>query len=96
MASFSLSEFLSASISASVLIIMSAVGGIMVPKFVMPQFMRDMSLCVPHGWALDAYLDILVRNKGTAEVLPEIGILILFAALFFGVAIVRMAGQDRR
>ncbi len=95
MASFSRTEFLAASISASVLIIMSAVGGIMVPKFVMPQFMRDMSLFVPHGWALDAYLDILVRNKGTAEVLPEIGILLLFAALFFGVAIVRMARQDR-
>ncbi len=95
MASFSETEFLAASISASVLIIMSAVGGIMVPKFVMPEFMRDMSLFVPHGWALDAYLDILVRNKGTAEVLPEIGILLLFAALFFGVAIVRMARQDR-
>jgi ABC-2 type transport system permease protein len=90
MSAISRTVFLAASISASILIIMTAVGGIMVPKFVMPVAMQDLAKAVPHGWALEGYLDILVRNRDARHILPTVGVLLGFAAFFFLGAVLRM------
>ncbi len=66
---------------------LAAIGGVMVPRFVMPQFMQSLSLISPHAWALSAYQDILMRGYGVAQILPACGALLLFAAAFFGVAV---------
>lgn len=95
MAAVSSSSFQVASVSASILIIMTVLGGIMVPKFVMPAFMQKMSLLVPHGWALDAYLDILVRDVPTVQVLPGVGVLFGFAMGFAAVALWRLGRLSR-
>ncbi|NOZ01933.1 MAG: ABC transporter permease [Deltaproteobacteria bacterium] len=95
MSAMSDSSFHVASVSAAVLIIMTVLGGIMVPKFVMPAFMQKMSLAVPHGWALDAYLDILVRDYGVAQVLPRVGVLLLFALGFALIATWRLKRISR-
>ena len=68
---------------------MAALGGTMVPRFVMPQFMQTLSLITPHAWALTAYQDILVRGYGVMQILPEFGALMAFAAAFFGIALWR-------
>jgi ABC-2 type transport system permease protein len=68
---------------------MAALGGVMVPRFVMPAFMQTLGLITPHAWALTAYQDILVRGYGVAEILPELGALMAFAVAFFGVALWR-------
>ncbi len=83
MASISKSVLLSSSVCASVLIIMAVLGGIMVPKFVMPAVMQRISLAVPHGWALDAYQDVLVRGADAVLIMPQLGVLLLFAVVFF-------------
>lgn len=75
--------------SAAALIIMAVLGGVMVPKFVMPAFMQRLSLFVPHGWALDGYLDVLMRGASVRDVLPNVGALCCFAALPFAVAVLR-------
>jgi ABC-2 type transport system permease protein len=95
MASLSRTVFLSASVSATVLIIMTALGGIMVPKFVMPDVMQKLSLLVPHGWALEGYLDIIVRHRDTVDILPHVGVLLLFCVGFTVFAIVRMHHLNR-
>ena len=95
MASLSKTIFLSASVSATVLIIMTAVGGIMVPRFIMPELMQKMTLFVPHGWALEGYLNIIVRHQPTAEILPHVGALLLFGLGFTAFAIVRMHRMNR-
>ena len=87
--------FMVASISASVLIIMTILGGIMVPKSVLPAFMKRLSLWVPQGWALDGYLNLLVRNYPTAQVLPQAGALLAFAAGFALLALLLMRRADR-
>ncbi len=89
LAAISRSSFMVASISAAALIIMTVIGGIMVPKFVMPAFMQQMSLVVPHGWALDGYLNLLVRHYATEDILPIVGVLCLYALGFFLVALLR-------
>jgi ABC-2 type transport system permease protein len=91
MASISKSGTIVASVTAAVLIIMCVIGGVMVPKFVMPSFMQQMSLFVPQGWAVDSYQDILVRNYGVSDVLPAIGILLLFALGFFVIGMFRLS-----
>ena len=68
---------------------MAALGGVMVPRYVMPDFMRTIGLISPHAWALTAYQDVLVRGYDVARILPEVGVLMGFAVVFFGVALWR-------
>ena len=74
-------------LSSLLVITLAAVGGVMVPSFVMPPFMQTISKISPHAWALAGYQDVIVRGLGVSAVLPEAGALMLFAAAFFGVAV---------
>ncbi len=85
----------SAIISATLSIVMAAVSGIMVPKFVMPRVMQTIGQFTPHGWALEGYLDLLVRDRGMVHILPYAGILCLFAIVIFAIAIARMRTLNR-
>ncbi|MBN2544817.1 MAG: ABC transporter permease [Spirochaetes bacterium] len=81
--SVSKTVFIAASLSGTIVIIMTVAGGIMIPKFIMPKFMQIASLFVPHGWALDAYLNILIKDYKLIESLPNICIIILYGVVFF-------------
>jgi ABC-2 type transport system permease protein len=59
-------------------IIFGAVGGIMIPKFVMPDFMQRLSGLSPMSWGLEGFLDIFLRDGSIRDVLPEA---LLLAAL---------------
>lgn len=62
-------------------IILAAIGGIMVPKSVMPEAMRQLADVSPMSWALDAFLTLLVGHGSLNDVAPWCGRLLLFAAL---------------
>lgn len=66
---------------------MAALGGVMVPRAVMPNAMRTAGLFVPHTWALQAYQDILVRGLALGDVLPALGALAAFATVCFAIAV---------
>ncbi|HEY4058243.1 MAG TPA: ABC transporter permease [Kofleriaceae bacterium] len=85
-ASFGGSERQLGGIASVVLLVMGLVGGCMVPRIAMPAFMKSIGLAVPHGWALDGYYDVLVR-EGTSivTVAPSVGALLCFAVVFAGV-----------
>ncbi len=68
---------------------LAAIGGMMVPTFVMPEFMQTISKVAPHAWALAGYQDVIVRGLGVQAVLPEAGVLMGFAVIFFGIAVWR-------
>ena len=68
-------------------VILGAIGGIMVPKFVMPEFMQKLSLISPMGWGLEGFFDIFLRNGNLLDVLPECGVLLLFGAIFLSIAL---------
>jgi ABC-2 type transport system permease protein len=72
-----------------VLLLLAALGGCFIPRFVMPPAMQSVGLLTPHAWALEAYQDILVRGGDLAAVAPEVGVLLGFAALFFGLGVWR-------
>jgi ABC-2 type transport system permease protein len=77
------------SLSVLLAVTLAALGGMMVPAFVMPGFMKTLSLFTPHAWALAGYHDAIIRGLGLREVLPETGVLLGFAALFFAGALWR-------
>lgn len=68
---------------------MSAIAGCMVPSFVMPDFVQTLAHFTPHGWAMQGYLDVLVRGYGLAGVGTEVAALLGFAAAFFLVGVWR-------
>ena len=70
-------------------IILSALGGMMVPAFVMPNWMSSLSLVTPHAWALSGYHDVMIRGLGLGQVLPEVTVLVCFASFFFLIALWR-------
>ncbi|MHB1295018.1 MAG: ABC transporter permease [Anaerolineae bacterium] len=76
------------------LVIGALLGGCMFPLSLMPSFLRTVSYFVPHRWALAGFQDLLVRNGGLMEVLPEIGALLAFAAAFFALAVRRLDVQE--
>jgi ABC-2 type transport system permease protein len=62
-------------------IIFGALGGIMVPKFVMPGFMQDLANISPMSWGLEGFLDIFLRNGGISDVFPESLSLFIFGVV---------------
>jgi ABC-2 type transport system permease protein len=77
------------SLSVLFAITLGALGGMMVPTFVMPEWMKTLSLFTPHAWALAGYHDVIIRGLGASEVLPEAGVLLGFACGFFALALWR-------
>lgn len=71
-------------------IILAAVGGIMVPKFVMPSYLQKMTAVSPMSWGLEGFLDIFVRNGTVVEAFPHSLRLLAFASICIGFAIFRL------
>lgn len=67
-------------------LILAAIGGIMVPKFVMPEAMQQMTNASPMAWGLQGFLDVLLRGGGPVDVLLEVA-----ALLAFGIATLAIA-----
>ncbi len=56
-------------------VIAAALGGVMVPVYVMPRTMQNLSVISPLGWGLDAFLDIFVRDGNLISVMPRVAAL---------------------
>jgi ABC-2 type transport system permease protein len=77
------------SFSAAAIMILAALGGILVPKSVMPQFMQAVSAISPLSWGLDGFLDVFVRGGTVRDVIPQATKLIAFSAVCLGIAMLR-------
>ncbi|MDD5358926.1 MAG: ABC transporter permease [Sulfurovaceae bacterium] len=74
-------------------IIFAAIGGIMVPLFVMPQFMQDLSILSPMSWGLDAFLGIFLYDASFEKLFIPLVALLLFGLSCFFVAIYKLNMQ---
>jgi len=68
----------SAPFGSTSVIILAAIGGVWVPVFAMPKIMQIVAQCSPMNWGLNAFYDVILRNAGISDVLPEISLLFLF------------------
>jgi ABC-2 type transport system permease protein len=80
-------------ISRVVILVMSAAGGSMIPRFVMPKFMDTAALFTFNGWALDGFLKVFWYNDVHATVgqslvslVPQLAMLTVLAIAFVGIA----------
>jgi ABC-2 type transport system permease protein len=64
-------------------------GGCLLSVDYLPPYLRLLSYVTPHYYAVLGYQDALIRGVGLAGVLPEVGILLLFALAFFGFSVWR-------
>lgn len=62
-----------------IILAMSAVGGSMVPRFVMPQYMQSLGLFTINGWSYDGFI-ALIRNEGLAGIAIPCLVLVGIAA----------------
>jgi ABC-2 type transport system permease protein len=62
-------------------VIAAALGGIMIPVYVMPRYMQEVSSFSPLAWGLNAFQDVFVRGGNLATVSREISFLLLFSVV---------------
>lgn len=62
-------------------ILLAAIGGIMVPKFIMPDAMQYLANFSPMSWGLEGFLDLFLRHGNVSDVLPEAGLLLTFGSV---------------
>jgi ABC-2 type transport system permease protein len=62
-------------------VLMAALGGIMVPLFVMPEVMQQIAAYSPMNWGLEGLLDVLLRGADVSAVLATVARLGAFSAL---------------
>jgi len=69
---------------------MAALGGAWWPLTITPSYMQTLGHLFPSAWAMDAFQDIIILGGGVAEILPETGILLAYAVLFFALGVWRL------
>ncbi len=67
-------------------IIFAALAGVMVPKFIMPSFMQDLSNFSPMSWGLDSFLEVLVFGGDFGDIFGKLSYLMIFGIVCFFMA----------
>jgi ABC-2 type transport system permease protein len=75
-----------AGVSTIVILMMSALGGSMLPRVFMPEALRTVGLATFNGWALDGYNKVFWRELGVASLWPQVLVLIAMTGAFLAVA----------
>jgi ABC-2 type transport system permease protein len=65
-------------ISTIIILVMSAIGGSMIPLFIMPPILQKIALLSVNYWGIQGFYDIFWRNLPLKDILPKILILISF------------------
>jgi ABC-2 type transport system permease protein len=69
--------------------VMALLGGCWYPLELFPKAVQNLVQILPTTWAMRGLLDIVLRGQGLLAILPTAGILLVFAAVFFGIGIWR-------
>jgi ABC-2 type transport system permease protein len=82
-----------AGISTVVIVIMSALGGSMFPRFLMSSQLKTAGLFTFNAWALDGYQKVFWYEAGLPALVPQLAVLLALALGFMGAAVA--VGQRR-
>jgi ABC-2 type transport system permease protein len=73
-------------LSTIVILVMSAVGGSMFPRFLMSATMQKAGLLTFNAWALDGYIKVFWRNEPVVALWPQLAVLAALTVVFLGIA----------
>ncbi len=83
-------------LSTFIILILSATGGSMVPRFMMPEWLQRAGWASPNAWVIEAYHGLLWRGAPIREILWLVGSTVMFAALCLVSAMALLHLQARR
>jgi linearmycin/streptolysin S transport system permease protein len=86
---FSRNAHQASSLAPGLGMMLGLIGGCMVPPEIFPPAMQTISHLTPHAWAIDGFRELVLHGGGITTVLPEIAVLLGFAAVLIGLAVVR-------
>ncbi len=69
--------------------VMALMGGCWYPLELFPAVVQNIVKILPTTWAMQGLLDLVLRGGGLVQILPEAGVLLGFAAIFFSVGVWR-------
>jgi len=69
--------------------VFALMGGCWYPLELFPSTIQSIVKVLPTTWAMQGMLDLVLRSGGLRDILPEAGILLGFAVIFFGVGVWR-------
>ncbi len=68
------------------ILLLSAIGGVWVPTYVMPEVMRNISVVSPLNWSLEGFYDLFLRNGTVSTIIPQAIKLVVFFFITMAVA----------
>lgn len=77
-------------LSNFIVLVMSAIGGSMVPRFLMPDWLQEASWLFPTAWAVEAYNGLLWRDAGLNDLALPVGSLVGASIISFTLAVVAL------
>lgn len=69
---------------------LAALGGSMLPIELFPPAMQTIALVTPHAWAIDAFAELVRRGGTVVDILPQLGVLTLYAVVLLSLATWRL------
>jgi ABC-2 type transport system permease protein len=89
MGAFIKTEGQASGLSVMIGMVMAMMGGCWYPIELFPSAVQNLVRILPTTWAMQGLLDLVLRGGGLMEILPEAGVLLGFAALFFSIGVIR-------
>jgi len=89
MGTFIKSEGQANGLSIMVGMVTALMGGCWYPIEMFPSAIQTAVKILPTTWAMQGLLDLVLRGRGLVDILPEAGVLLGFAAVFFGIGVWR-------
>ena len=87
MGTFIKSEGQASGLSIMFGMVFALMGGCWYPLELFPPAIQNAVKILPTTWAMQGMLDLVLRGGGLVDILPEAGVLLGFAVIFFGVGV---------
>jgi ABC-type multidrug transport system permease subunit len=75
-----------AAISTLLVLSMSALGGSMFPRYIMPESMQKLGLITFNAWAIDGFQKVFWREEPITHLWPQVTVLLGIALVLFAMA----------
>ena len=73
-------------LSNLLILVMSALGGSMVPRYLLSETIQKLGLITLNAWAIDGFLKVFWREEPVWKLWPQVAVLVAAAAVLFAIA----------